>query len=172
MKEKKAIFWGSIVMLIVVIAIVGGGDCITKYRELWKDNADFKNYANDFKTISEFLLKEYPEATDKWLGVSIEDVAGRGIYDSDINNLIECPTEVKAALNTICDFGFPSNTAIFEAIRVCDGNVYFCISNGKYALLYTEENEPIWYDNSVEDKAIYVSKIEERWYHICIEESK
>ena len=170
MKNNKVIVIG-IVVGVFLVGIVGLV-LYNQYHDQWKDNADFKNYANEFKIISEFLLEEYPDVTDKWLGVSIEDVDGRGIYDSDMNDLIECPTEVKVALNTICDFGFPSDVAIFEAIRVRNGNVYFCITSGRYALLYTEEDEPVWYDNSVEDKAIHISKIEEHWYHICIEESK
>lgn len=169
MKHKTLVF-GFLGVLLLIVAQLVAAFFYNQYREQYKDNADFKNYATEFKTISEFLLKEYSDATEKWLGVSIEDVEGRGIYDSDINELIECPTEVKNALNTICDFGFPSETAIFEAIRICDGNVYFCITSGRYALVYAKEDIPSWYDTTVEDKDIHSSKIEAHWYHICITE--
>ena len=54
MKGKKAIWGVCIVVLIVILRIM----------ELWKDNANFENYDIQFKTISEFVLKCYPETTD------------------------------------------------------------------------------------------------------------
>lgn len=169
MKSKKnaRTLSGVLVVSLVCAMLVA---CYKQYQERWEDSADYERYASEFKQIAVFLLEQYSNAREKWFGASIQDADGRGIYDSDINDLIECPAEVKVALNTICDFGFPSYTSVLEAIRIYNGNVYFCITSGKYALVYSPSDAPEWYNENVEDKEIHRRKIEDHWYHICVEE--
>lgn len=168
MKRNKGIL---VIVLSICILLVGGVGAYFHQQTTnkWTSCINYDGYSEEFNLIAEYLLQEFPTDANKWFGVSVTNETGRGFYDADINDLIESPAEVIEALNKVSDYAFADCEAAFESIRVQNGCVYFCVSDGEYALAFSKEAKPAWLNDDGGVKQVFTKSAGNGWYHIRAE---
>lgn len=166
---KKSVIWISVILLILAVVFV----CIPQVfillfhnTSMWAYSADYNNYADDFRTVKNYIQTEYPEETDKWLDVSHSGDHGHRLYDPDVDGYLEIPSDVLSSLDVICDHGFPYKDAVFDVIRIHGDRISFCIENGQYALVFSPNEKPSWVNSPNENSEVKVKSIGDGWYHV------
>lgn len=162
-----------IIILIVGIAIYLIGLNISRLvfygYNMWKYCADFETYDSEFEVIKNYVKERCLSVDEQYFYVSVTEENGRGLFDPKINEFIDITPEVKVALETICDSGFPNKDSILDTVYVQGENVIFCIENAWYALVYSPGGKPSETVFFNESKNIKVKQINDAWYHVVNE---
>lgn len=170
---KKRILWFSIALLallLLTLLIVFAVIPIVKTMmfinsSLWQFSADYKNFADDFNVVKDYVADEYPDESDKWLGVSIHD-GETTLYDPELEIYLVLPDDVAESLESLKKNAFPDKDSVLDTIRIQEGRVSFCIENNRYALVYSPEEKPTWMNSPKEDFKVKVKAIKDGWYHV------
>ena len=156
----------SVIILCALVILFAMQLIYFDYIHTWKYSADYEKYEQDFETVVKYILKEYPDETHRWFSVSVTDSKGRSLYDLEINDLLDLPDDVRASLETICDFAFPDKDSNLDMISISGKRVTFGIVNGEYALVYSPEETPKWVNDASEKESPLIKKINTNWYHV------
>ena len=159
--------------MIVVVSILVVKLAIHVYKfisyvhvETWKYCAEYEQYEDDFNLVKDYIATEFPHELDKWLSVSNNGGKGITLYNPDIREYLVLPDDVASSLDTICRNGFPNKDSNLDVIKIHEGRISFCISNGEYALVYSPEEKPTWVNSPFENTGVKVKKIQDGWYHV------
>lgn len=161
---KRTASWISVIIVSVLCARIVLW-LMFGYSHLWKLTADFETYAEDFILVKDYIAGEFSGETDKTVFVSYSEGQGIGLLDRDTYEYLELPSDVRASLKAIDKDGFPHKDANFDAIKIHEGRISFCVS-GTYALVYSPNQKPSWLNSPDEDCKIKVKSIGDGWYHI------
>lgn len=170
MKLSKKLMIIVSVVFIMVFALVActqiGKLLMFGYNSLWQFQADYKEYADDFDAVKNYIEAEFSNETDQWFMVSNAGGQGTSLFDPDTDTYLQVPEDVSLALNTISSGGFPNKDSNFDTIRIHEGRISFCIENGQYALVYSPNKWPSWV-NAPDENAVAIAKpIGGGWYHV------
>lgn len=169
MKRKRMLWlFAAIfaVLLMVFAAIFTAKLMIVHYNHFWKYSADYKNFADDFNLVKNYVTAEFPDESDKWLSVSNRGSEGITLFDPELESYLVLPDDVAASLASIRSGAFPDKDSNFDTIRINEGRISFCISSGEYALVYSPDKKPMWVNSSSEDTKVKVKAIQDGWYHV------
>ena len=163
---KKRILWILATLFIVFVAIFGVKLMIVDYNHFWKYSADYKNFANDFDLVKNYIATEFLGESDKWLSVSSDGDGGCTLFDPGTESYLVLPSDVASSLASICNSAFPDKDSNFDTIRIHKNRISFCISCGEYALVYSPDNKPSWVNSPSENSKVNVKSIQDGWYHV------
>ena len=170
MKSYKRLIIIVSVILITVFAVVActqiGKLLIFGYNSLWQFQANYKDYADDFHAVKNYLEAEFPDETDKWFIVSNASGQGTRLFESDTDTYLQVSSDVGSSLERISKDGFPDKDATLDIIRIQEGRISFCIENGQYALVYSPHKWPSWVNVPDENAIAIVMPIGDGWYHV------
>lgn len=164
MKQKLILLF--IVLIIVSVAICSMPLIVLYNNHVWKYSADYKEYADDFNAVMNYIKAEFPEETDKWLSISHAQDHRIAIFDPDANKYLDIPSEVFASLEIIYKNGFPDKDSNFDTIRIHGERISFCISAGQYALVFSPNERPTWVNSPDEKVKVKAKSIRDGWYHV------
>ena len=131
----------------------------------WKLSADYEKYEDDFNVVKNYVATTYSGKWGKVLSVSNHN-GEITLYDQDVGEYLDLPDDVASSLDTIRNNGFPDKDSVLTTIRIYEERIYFCISNLRYALVYSPDEKPTWVNSPDENADIKTKKIEDGWYHI------
>ena len=166
---KKRILSVLIVVILTSISILIGKLMMFSYNNIWKFCADYKEYADEFNLVKDYIETEFPDETDKWL--SIDSYGGElKVYNPDTKEYLQLPDDVKSALYVVDRNGFPNKDSDLELIKIHEGRISFGISNRRYALVFSPDRKPTWLNSPDEEHKVRVKSIGDGWYHVTINE--
>ena len=163
---EKNIIWILTMLMIGVIAIFGIELMIVGYNHFWKYSADYENFANDFDLVKNYITEAFPDKSDKWLSVSNDGNGEVRLFDPETKSYLILPSDVVSSLTSIRNNAFPDKDSVFSTIRIHENRISFCISNGKYALVYSPDQKPSWVNSPSENSKVKVKSIQGGWYHV------
>ena len=110
----------------------------------------------------------HQQTTNKWTSCINYDG-----YSEEFNLIAEYllekfPTDANKWFG-VSDYAFADCEAAFESIRVQNGCVYFCVSDGEYALTFSKEAKPEWLNDDGGVKQVFTKSAGNGWYHIRAE---
>ena len=167
---KKHVLYFGILLIAFLFLMFTFKVILVSYNHEWKYSANYEKYADAFNAVKDYLVREFPNGPEKWLSVSISAGNGIAIFDPDTGEYLHIPSEVVWPLETIYNDGFPDKDSCFDAIRLYEERVSFCISNGQYALVYSPNEKPTWVNSPSENVAVRVKAIQDGWYHVTKDE--
>ena len=160
-----AILVGAFWLFPRVVAIAG-----IAYVSRWELAAEYKDYAAEFNTVKDYVLKNYPSDEGRRLSVTtLLSEHGRTLYDRDTKEYAELPEPIQAALDAVDENAFPSKDSDLDKICVRGERVDFCISSGTYRLVYSPDEKPTWFRSPDDETKIRVKRIKDGWYHVVKE---
>ena len=162
---KKTIIWISVI-LIVVICIQLGILLKVNNNHIWKHSANFKEYADDFTMVKDYVEEQFGDEDYKRLSVSINEKKEIRLYDAGTNEYLQLPTDILSSLELIRKHGFPDKDSNFDTLKIQGDRISFCIENGQYALVFSPNGRPSWVNTPTEDSAVRVRSIGDGWYHV------
>ncbi len=158
-----AILVGAFWLFPRVVAIVGIASA-----DRWMFAAEYKDYASEFNTVKDYVLKNYPSDEGRSLSVtSTLNEHGRTLYEYETKEYAELPEKVKSALDTIAEKAFLQNASV-EDIWVYGNRVDFCTIKG-YRLVYSPDGKPTWLHTPDDGEEFRVKRIKDGWYHVMHE---
>ena len=122
MKAKKAVWIVGIIVVSLFVAyflsrwILFG---IFSRANTWKWTAEYEEYASEFNTVKDYVLKNYASEEGRELDVtSLLSAHGRTLYDRDTGEYAELPEPIQAALDTVDENARKRNQKYQEALRI------------------------------------------------------
>lgn len=164
MKVSKKNF---IIPIIIVCSIVLVLSCITPilyflHQSKWQYTADFETYVDSLKTVA-YYCKDVFEENPSVNGRDYISYSKRSLYYK--TKKLDMPLEVQHAVARIGE-AF-DDEGYLDTIRYNESRISFSIINGRYALVYSFNDEKPKYVNSPDESGgISVKKIENNWYHV------
>lgn len=138
------------------------------YASRWEFAAEYKDYAAEFNTVKNYVLKNYPSDEGGMLSVtSLQNEHGRTLKDDETEKYAELPTDVQSALDTIVENAFSQNASL-ETIWIYGDRVDFCTRKG-YRLVYSPDGKPTWLRSPDDETEFRVKRIKDGWYHVMKE---
>ena len=160
---KRVIF--VLLTIIIAVCVINVAKlCYFHYTDIWKYCADFETYEEEFVLVRDYV-KAYMNGKSGILSLSFQESHKYDLYDSDANAYLDCPENVRDALEVISKRAFYYKDAQFETIYCDADQVAFAIISGPYRLVYSPEKEPTipqYYDS----QSVYCKKIKDGWFHI------
>ena len=155
-----AVLFGTALVYVVMVASFA-------YICTWKYNANFEEYSEEFILVKDYVINQYSCADDTYIVASFnKDSEEYYLYDPEKNIELSSSKEVVKAIETIETKAFSDKDANFDIIRIQGERISFCISNGKYALVYSPNEKPTWVNDPNEKEGVYVKEIADGWYHV------
>ena len=143
------------------------------YTNFWKYNANFEDYKAEFTLVKNYVTQEIQEKTTEKGYFSVSFPGGdttekHDLFDPDKGEHLNCPEEVRDALETLCKEAFYHKDSVLDVIRYNQNMIAFVIENGHYLLVYSPGGTPkdLW--NPDYDDEIVCKRIEDDWYHVRI----
>lgn len=149
-------------LLAAVLPIVGMYAWFI-HTSIWQYNADFENYEAEFQLVCDYVL-EYMDGRTGTLSCSHSEGHEHDLYDDKARKYVDCPEEVRNALEIICRDAFNVNSH-FEYIRCEDGEVAFHIINAPYKLAYSPNKIPKLKNLNFGEISLH-QYIGKGWYHV------
>lgn len=163
----KSMLYIFIFVILMFICTCVGTLMIIFYGDIWKYCADYEEYADEFNLVKDYIEAEFSNKTDKYL--SINSYGGElKVYNPDTKEYLQLPDDVKSALYVVDRNGFPNKDSGLELIRIHEGRISFCISNRRYALVFSPDQKPTWVNSPDEEHKVRVKSIGDGWYHVTI----
>ena len=135
------------------------------YVSRWEFAAEYRDYAAEFNTVKDYVLKNYPSDEGRRLSViSLQNEHGRALKDYETEKYAELPADVQSALNTIAEKAFSQNASL-GSIWVRGDRVDFYTSKG-YHLVYSPDGKPTWLRSPDDETEFRVKRIKDGWYHV------
>lgn len=166
MSIKKRIAWILVTMSVVFVAIFGGKLIIVNYNHSWKYSADYKNFADDFDLVKNYITTTFPTESDKWLSVTNDEDGEATLFNPETESYLVLPGDVVSSLTSIRKSAFTDKDSNFDTIRIHENRISFCISNGEYALVYSPDQKPSWVNSPNENTRVKIKAIQDGWYHV------
>lgn len=155
-----AILVGAFWLFPRVVAIAG-----IAYVSRWEFAAEYRDYAAEFNTVKDYVLKNYPSDEGRRLSViSLQNEHGRALKDYETEKYAELPADVQSALNTIAEKAFSQNASL-GSIWVHGDRVDFRTIKG-YHLVYSPDGKPKWLRSPDDETEFRVKRIKNGWYHV------
>lgn len=130
----------------------------------YSDRIDFGTYYADFQFATEEILRRTsPDGQWRQL-VYVTYSDGPVLEDIRSGDQFPCDRELAAAMNRICA-AFPFLTDLHTVV-VFNGEVHFCDSNEKIALVYSPGIDPTWLSNPYATEDISVEGLGGGWFHV------
>ncbi len=162
---KKLAIW-ICVMLVLIVSVIPIAKLIRfNYDHFWKYSARYEECANDFNVVKNYIESQFSDESNKCLLVSYTD--GIRLFDTDANDYLQVPDDVRLSLETICHDGFPDKDSELATIRKHDNRISFCTFNGGYALVFSPSEKPSYANAPNDDSSVRVKTIEDGWYHVA-----
>ena len=168
MKDPSTKQIGRIVLISIIILCVVGLFFFLwfNYTNTWKYCADFELYQKEFVLVCNYV-QEYMNGKSGTLSIAFSEKRKYDLYDNNAGKYLECPENVRNALEIISQRAFSHKDSQFEKIY-CDAEmVTFDIVSGPYKLVYSPEKAPTTQTGSSSD-IVLCKKIKDGWYHITI----
>ncbi len=160
----------SILLIFLLVINIPRLVAIMFFSNPWVYNADFDNHKEAFETVKDYVLDEGYSENDI-LSLSHAEFHFYDLYDFESNQYLECPDEIRDALEEISREAFYYKDSHFDLIRCRDGMVMFCGEGGPYRLVYSPNGNPrksIKEELSEHNYTVKSKKIENGWYHVSI----
>ena len=151
-----------IALLAVVLPIVGIYAWFI-HTSIWQYNADFENHEAEFQLVCDYVL-EYTDGRTGVFSYSLSEGHEYDLYDDIARKYVDCPEEVRNALEIICRDAFNVNSH-FEYIRCEGGEVAFHIINAPYKLAYSPNQIPKLKNLNFGEISLH-RHIKNGWYHV------
>lgn len=159
--------------LVGVIALIA---CLTPliWAEMWHQSiiwnyqVDFEEYAEEFNLVKDYMLQQYPDGGDKGLSVSVSNQEEVKLYDYELEQYVECPKEVAAAIVRLNREAFSYKSCGLDYITLSGKQVFFEIELNPYAVVYSPEEKPKR-ESAQADKRCLVKSIGDGWYHMTVD---
>ena len=168
MNPKKQKCVNSVVLALFIALAVVLVLTISMYAwfihtSIWQYNADFENHEAEFRLVCDYVL-EYMDGRTGTLSCSHSEGHEHDLYDDKTRKYVDCPEEVRNALEIICRDAFNVNSH-FEYIRCEDGEVAFHIINAPYKLAYSPNKIPKLKNLNFGEISLH-QYIGNGWYHV------
>ena len=158
--------------LFLIVCFVGGASVIPwfLYTDLWKYNANFEDYKSEFTLVKDYVTQEIQEkTTEKGFFYVDKDINEKhDLYNFDKGEHLNCPEEVRDALETLSKEAFYHKDSVLDVIRYNQNMIAFVIENGHYLLVYSPGGKPKGLWNPDNDDKTVCKRIEDDWYHVRI----
>ena len=125
----------------------------------------FDNYKAEFEILKEYIRCTFYDETDLCLQVALSDEEGRTLYNTETNSLINCPQDVRDALETLCEFAFTGDFEL-ERLEKVGNRITLYTANDKYAFVYDREERPTWFFEPNEKELFFSWRLEKDWYYL------
>ena len=162
-----------IVILVIVAAVVtiaAAPRVIAflwfRHTDLWRYNADFDTYKEEFVLVKDYVLQMKSGESGRFYVTKGYETHPFDLYDDSLGQLMNCPEEVKSAIEELSRNAFFYKDSVFDTIRYNENTVYFCIEGNRYALVYSPTGKPDSYLDT--DYSFACKKIEGNWYHLAV----
>ena len=158
----------NLILIMIFVGIQVVKLILLRYNLLWQFSADYKNYADDFNAVKNYIAAEFPDVTDKDLYISDSSDKRVGLFDPETNSHLILPDDVAASLNSIYENAFPSKDSVLDSINIHGKRISFCIFIGEYALVYSPDSKPTWVNrpSDVSECKVKVRSLGNGWYHV------
>lgn len=136
----------------------------------WSAKAEYKEFSEEFNMVKDYFLYEYPnESDDKYFSIDRVADGEIRIYDSDLDEYVEVPDDIKLTLVKLDKEACPNKHAGIDIIRIYGERISFSKELGSYALVYSPNERPDYIFRPDEDEEISVRKAGKDWYHIIVQ---
>ena len=164
MKVSKTIIITFVTIRFVVLIL----SCVIPvayflHQTKWQYMADFETYGDSIKIVAYYCREFFEEnvSADKQRYISYNR---QSLYYNAEE--LDMPLEVKNAAARIGD-AF-DDEGYLDTIEYYEERISFEIINGRYALVYSFNDEkPKFVNSPEEDGGFSVKKIEDNWYHVA-----
>ena len=158
----------NLILIMIFVGIQVVKLILFRYNFLWEFSADYKNYADDFNAVKNYIAAEFPDVTDKDLYISNGSDKRVGLFDPETNSRLILPDDVAASLNSIYENAFPNKDSVLDSINIHGKRISFCIFIGEYALVYSPDSKPTWVNqpSEVSECKVKVRSLGNGWYHV------
>lgn len=171
MKKRKQ-WWMFLLPWILIILIGVLPYAIFSYGVVWKFNADYNTYSDEFRAIASYLFEYFLDAKyqDGYFTVQTKKIASdqtevelvfHGAIKEEIFFLSK---EISKAFLTVQAHGFPNKDSGLGRIYIEKDQIWFTIEKGFYALVYAPNGRPS--RSHWEKHDIRIRRIEKDWYHV------
>ena len=138
----------------------------TVYQPNYDDRIDFGTYYADFQFAADKILT-LTSHDGQWRQlIYVEYSTGPVLEDIRSGTQFPCDGELAAAMDRV-SAAFPWHTA-FHAVVVYNGEVHFCDSSDKIALVYSPETDPTWLSDPFSSDYVAVEGLGGSWYHVTL----
>ena len=167
MRRKRTMVFLIFLFVIAIIIFAARALPFLLYQHAvrWAYCVDnFDDYQSDFSTVahycSEYVIQQKQnnkEASCQFFYTSQRHL----FYDIQV---LQLPDEVQSSVERISQ-AFTYKDSVLHSIYCYGEEVYFCIENGQYALVYSPLRKPSSLDGNSESD-VFVKKIQDGWYHV------
>lgn len=162
----KRILWIFAPLLIISVSSFAVKLMIIDHNHFWKYSADYKEFADDFNLVKNYITSEFPNEEDKCLYVSNNGSDEITLFDPRAENYLVLSEKIASSLTSLYSSAFPDKDSNFDTIRIQGERISFCISSGEYALVYSPNKKPTWVNSPIENSKVKVKPIQDGWYHV------
>ena len=157
----------TLVIIAVTLAVVAIPLCIIaqfSYLTVWGNNADFENYKTEFILIKNFVEENISQGKDLYF----DSTHTYDLYDFDTKQYLNCPEDVRTALETISHKASRSAETRFNEIKYKNNKIIFGIETVGYAVVYSPDEVPYDALGDRPKKEVHCKRIQKGWYHVAL----